>query len=340
MSLLGKILAVVNVLAAIGFIYLAASDYGKRQHWSYAVFRHDLAINGLPLDDNEKDVDGRARVKDLSQSTLAETFQGLGSPVSTQLAELQRVQNDVNAKISGDALTVPNPLNNQPLALGTPEQKRAWFLLPLARSLTDRDLRLTQLFQADPNLTEEAFSKALPDVQARRQDISDAKQTLANLLFAWLEPGEGDLFESQAYKRFVAVVGRKGAAAAVDNQAAALAQLARETDDLLAAGRSNFAAAHGRLVTRVRDVVEVVDREKATLESQRNLTARQQDLVAERDRQVKTLEANLETGRKTTRAFLAEQLKMQEALLNAERKLRDANSQNQKLEREIRSLEK
>ncbi len=58
MSLLGKILALVNILAAVGFIYLAASDYGKRQQWSYAVYRHDLAINGLPLDEKEVDVDG------------------------------------------------------------------------------------------------------------------------------------------------------------------------------------------------------------------------------------------------------------------------------------------
>jgi hypothetical protein len=224
--------------------------------------------------------------------------------------------------------------------LKTPEQRRAWYLLPLARSVIERDARLTQLFQADPNLNEEAFNQALPDIQAKKQDIGDAKQSIANLLFAWLDPGEGDLFESPAYKRFVTVVGRKEAVVAVDNQAAILSQLARETDGVLAAGRSNFAAAHARMVTRVRDLVEVVDREKAAVETQRNQTARQQELVGERDRQVKTLEANLETGRKTTRAYLAELQKMQEALLKAERELRDANSKNQKLEQDIRSLEK
>ncbi|HMF10828.1 MAG TPA: hypothetical protein VKE94_00940, partial [Gemmataceae bacterium] len=148
MSLLGKILAVVNVVAAIGFIYLAASDYGKRQQWSYAVYRHDLAIDGLPLDDKDTDVDGRPRVKDLSKATLTEVFQPAGGqPVETQMAELQRVQDDLTAKIDGP-MTVPNVLYSNPptINLETAAQRRAWFLLPLARSLPERDAYLTQLY--------------------------------------------------------------------------------------------------------------------------------------------------------------------------------------------------
>jgi len=347
MSLLGKILAVVNVLAAIGFIYLAASDYGKRQQWSYAVFRHDLAINGLPVDEKEKDVDNRERVKDLSQATLAEMFQGVGNPVKTQVEEFRKVQGEIGNRITGDPMTVPNIVYGNPptITLETPAQRRAWFLLPFARSLTgggdlDRDTLLTQIYSPkEEKVNADVFDKVFTDAQAK-SDPGDKRQAIADLLFNFVEPGEGDLFESPGYKRFVAVVGRKGAATAVDHQAAVLVQLARETDDVLAIGRSNFAAIHGKMVTRVRDLVEEVDRDKAMLDKQRNQTARQQELVSERDRQVKTLESNLATARKTTRSYLAEQLKMQEALLAAERKLRDANSENQKMEQQIRSLEK
>src|SRR5437016_5741159 len=101
------------------------------------------------------------------------------------------------------------------------------------------------------------FDQPFTDVQAR-SDAGDKKQAVADLLFGLVEPSEGDLFDSQGYKRFVVVVGRKAAVTAVDNQAAALTQLVRETEDLLAARRTTFAAAHDRTVTRIRDLTEVV----------------------------------------------------------------------------------
>src|SRR5439155_16650851 len=129
MSLLGKILALINVLAAVGFIYLAASDYGKRKQWSYAVFRHELAIDGLPLDDQQKDVDDVPIVKNLKEPTLAQMFQGAGAPVSTQTDEVAHVQQALNEKINGGPITVPNVYSGNPptISLETPAQKRAWF---------------------------------------------------------------------------------------------------------------------------------------------------------------------------------------------------------------------
>jgi hypothetical protein len=339
MSLLGKILAIINVLAAAAFIYFAASDYGKRQQWSHAVYRHDLAINGLPLDDNQKDVDGNLLAKNLNQTTLNEIFQGAGTPVSTQQAEVQNVKKAVIDKINGEAMTVANPWNNQPLALDTPEKRRAWFMLPFATSLSDRDLRVSQMMGGNPPVDEAAIEQLFTNFTVR-ESAGDKQQGYANLLFGLLEPGESDLFESQAFKRFVAVVGRKAAATAIDNQAAGLTQLARETNDALAAGRATFAAAHAREVMRLRDLAGVLQREKETLELQRNQTARQKDLVNDRKRQVNDLENQLEKGRKTTRALLAEQERVEKALIEQQRWLRDANSKNQGLEKQIGTREK
>ena len=42
MGLLGKILAILNVLAAIGFLVVAFMDYGKQRAWSTAVFQQEL----------------------------------------------------------------------------------------------------------------------------------------------------------------------------------------------------------------------------------------------------------------------------------------------------------
>src|SRR5262249_13446498 len=46
MSTLGKILIILNILAGAGFGALVLLDYNKRQAFSYAVFRNDLAIQG------------------------------------------------------------------------------------------------------------------------------------------------------------------------------------------------------------------------------------------------------------------------------------------------------
>lgn len=47
------VLIFLNVLAALAFVYLLAMNFKKRQDWSYAVFLHDLAIQGLPLKEED-----------------------------------------------------------------------------------------------------------------------------------------------------------------------------------------------------------------------------------------------------------------------------------------------
>lgn len=100
MSILGKILAILNVLAVIGALALLAMDYAKRQTWAYAVYRQKLVIDGLPVDENEVDGQGHKLVDDLTPATQQDIFKG-SSPVKTQLEEVKRVQNELNSKIQG-----------------------------------------------------------------------------------------------------------------------------------------------------------------------------------------------------------------------------------------------
>jgi len=53
MSLLGRFLIGFNFLAAVLYIILAAADWGVRQNWAYSAFRHELIIQGLPLEELE-----------------------------------------------------------------------------------------------------------------------------------------------------------------------------------------------------------------------------------------------------------------------------------------------
>lgn len=50
MSTLGKILLFVNLLLAVGVLYLAAQDYAKRQELNNAAAKYQLVLGGLPVD--------------------------------------------------------------------------------------------------------------------------------------------------------------------------------------------------------------------------------------------------------------------------------------------------
>jgi hypothetical protein len=102
MSILGKVLAIFNVLAAIGFVCVAAMDYGKRQSWAHAVLMGDLLINGLPLDAQETDTEGRPLVERVGEETQRKLFaQAGGQLVATQEDEVKRVQSQVDSFING-----------------------------------------------------------------------------------------------------------------------------------------------------------------------------------------------------------------------------------------------
>src|SRR5262245_63101103 len=133
MSTLGKVLAILNVLAAIAFFALAAMDYGQRKKWAHNVFVHDLAINGLPVDAEEPDADGDPlvnRFRDDSE-TLKEVFKSSGNPVKTQEDELARVQSRILQKVKDP--------NDTTLGKGTELQKLATALIPFADAASRRD---------------------------------------------------------------------------------------------------------------------------------------------------------------------------------------------------------
>lgn len=149
MSLLGKILAILNVLAAAVFCYMAIMDYGKRQAWSYAVYRHQLALRGLPLTDTETDREGNRLFQDLDDDTRQDLFRQASPPVRTQAEAVQGVQQDLQGKIDGaNPITIANPLDlKAKLELTNQLQKLAWVNRPLAE-LAGRREALNQLMNA------------------------------------------------------------------------------------------------------------------------------------------------------------------------------------------------
>src|SRR5262249_43735693 len=88
MSLLGKILAALNLIGAVVLVVLGAMDYGKRQAFGYAALERETLLRGLPLNDQETDLHGNVRANQLSAATRQELFGGL----RTQLEAVEELK--------------------------------------------------------------------------------------------------------------------------------------------------------------------------------------------------------------------------------------------------------
>src|ERR1051326_444302 len=142
MSTLGKVLAGLNVLVALILFVFAGKDYAEARSARYAVFRHEMVLNGLPVDKEERwfdQPDDPVAVKltpkvledvytDSNGQKLPTAGSELAGPlVPTVLEELERVKgecrNSVMAKSAG----------------AEQQAKLQQFLLPLAKNIGDRE---------------------------------------------------------------------------------------------------------------------------------------------------------------------------------------------------------
>ena len=112
--ILTLVLIVLNIVAALGFTVLLAMDYSKRQAWSYAVFKHDLGLMGLPLKEEEQGP---------SASRVTMQRQNLDSE-QLKKAFSERPQTKQGGDFQPVTLTLSNPILPQHL---TPEILNDWF---------------------------------------------------------------------------------------------------------------------------------------------------------------------------------------------------------------------
>src|SRR5437868_2678906 len=96
------ILAGVNVLAAIVFMWLASADWGRRHLWSHGVWRYDVALDGLPLDEKQTNEEGDPQVRQMTPGNLKLLFKA-GPEVKTQQEEVEKRFKDVRGEIDGVA---------------------------------------------------------------------------------------------------------------------------------------------------------------------------------------------------------------------------------------------
>jgi hypothetical protein len=358
-SLAGKILTFLNVLGAIILFWLAAKDLGIRQQWEYAVFRDDLAINGLPLDEEEHDAQGRPLHTQLGNpkepgTTLKELFPS-GSPVTTQTQEVNRVKGELDSKIQG--------------AGGEAEQTkmRVRILLPLAETNGEREQLLR--FWAEPvpaqpipnqqtpaEITTALYAKAFEKALATEKTGPDGPRSelerrgaIAHLLLNTaeiladeqvLKDPNVDPWELPAYIRVLNVVGFQAAVRELSAQGQLLAGISRDLSLEMERERTTFVAAHqdllDHLFERSEKVKELADR-LARLQEQVRL---QTTLVESRKKDVAEVEQNLADARKETDDSLKELRGMGAALHQKRIEVRDAEAKNLELVKKIIELEK
>jgi len=222
MPLARIILGGLNVVAAIAFMALAAMSYGARYHRTYNVFRYDLAIQGLPVDDAETDAEGQRSAAKLTPDTLKKLFPS-GNPVSTQKAEVEARYAQLQADLGG-------------LDDAARQKKLVEFLKPLVRTFSEREALSTLKSEELQVLLDQEFEGGRtgkgPD--GKELNLDQRRQAIARVLFNLAGP------DDSAQQRVVTVVGLASYVREADRQTTALQDLALNQQKALATDQALF----------------------------------------------------------------------------------------------------
>jgi hypothetical protein len=132
MSLFGKILAFLNILAVVGALALLSMNYSRIRSWQYAVYKVQLTIDGLPVDRDSRDEQGEPLYLRVNSDIQRELFPQ-GSPVATQQEEVERVRQQVQTLVQA----VPDKEGQI--------AQYSRILLPMAVTESERDRLLTYM---------------------------------------------------------------------------------------------------------------------------------------------------------------------------------------------------
>ncbi len=347
MSLFGKVLAVLNLVALGGFLFMAASDLQMRQAWSYAVLRWDLALDGIPVDKEEADPRGRPRYLILDDALSNEL---VGDPaIRTQEEYLDRRKEEIDARIDDEKV---KPAKIEKIAevlsilADTPSQREAYSLaIRSDKSPANAQKLRTQLDARFDSL------KEIKDREAKRLAIG---RTLVALLDQLPTDDEkkkraedqkkpvdqrADPAADPVYRRTLNAIGVRTMSRVLDVQAEEFLGMALGVAEVRKEERTSFVYHHqstiGELMHREHQLQEQKDKldvvlAQAKVQEERALT--QKALV---DR----LAIDWEKKQDDTNVELKKLTAEQERLYFVRLRLRDANQYNQKMERAIRKLE-
>jgi hypothetical protein len=326
MSVLGKVLAILNVIAAFIFMLIAALDWGQRQSWAYAVYRADLALDGLPLDDKELDLKGQKRIDRLTDKTYASV---MGEPEATKEPKDKTQLNYADTV----KRTLKTEIDNAP----NDDAKRAKLisiLAPTAMTLPEREALIDKINKESvPVLTGEqgplnqAF-KAVTENPSQEIVPEQRRQAVAQLLFAVARtPAER--------QKVAAVVGQREFAGAVTRQAAALRDMIEEMQASQDRDRARFVNEYQQRIAHLEALERELKLRQADLASHKDFLAKHETLWKARLADVHRLHEELEAARKQTAEALQALEQEQRELFDAQHRVGKYVEANEALEKEL-----
>jgi hypothetical protein len=323
MTILGKILAVLNLLAAGAIIYFAAADWGARNSWAFNFFQMELALDGLPVDETQTDADGDKIVDKLTDKTMTDLFQPIGGfPVKdpkaedkTQVAAVKRLQSTLWGQLNG-------------LEEAARKERLVALLTPLARNRGEREA-LAEKIEKDPKATyDEAFAEALKPNNSQEAQ----RRSIAHVLLA-LNPEEKDR------KWAATVVGLNAFAAEAGRQAQIFREMATQTRLAVGNEWDRYQKEQSRIIGELQALASAVDELEKELNRQNELVQKHNVLLQARISDVTELKAGIEKARGEARLALDQLANEQRLLFDAEQRVGNGIDQNLKLEGDIRKLE-
>jgi hypothetical protein len=351
MSIFSKILIFICLLMATGFVYVATIDWAVRYNWSYAVFREDVALKGLPLDNKEEDHFGNFPVvEQFSDYTLQKMFEGRGAPVHTQLEEVKNLQAKVLAEL--------NEVTDEPA------KRKKWqqMMLPLATSpgeryeiverandpkvsATELEKDINDLFEYVLKPVVDDQGKIMPSVEKKDRPVlvrtlpEDKHRQVAHLLFS-VHAKADDESVANDHARLVIVIGLNSFNEEATNQAQVLQEMAELIRLAMIGDRAAFEVDYRAGIDELRDRAEAIGDRTFDLGKQTRLKEAHTELAKQRKADVERVHTEFTKTRKETFDALQIQAKEEDTLFKAQRIVGDAKAENERLERELRRLEK
>jgi hypothetical protein len=332
MATFGKVLAAINVLAAIGFLVFAGMDYSRRQNWAYNYFRGQLAVNGLPVD--VKDETGMLPGRDIStrlgKKVLDDIFRGTqGGTVTTQVEEVSQRQNQVQAEVDGAA-----DLKAKAAVLSR-------YLLPLATRGDIRDDYIRRLQTLNPNGAEELkkdldgyFERAVSPKKptGEDRDIEDRRRSIADLLY--------NLDSSpEARARTQTVVGMAHYVGASERQIANLRAMAQRLDTAIAEEKAAFVREYQAVLPDLSRLAEELKSYQGKLTEQEQFVQQHTVLRNARQAEVQKFQQDIQQASQKAAAEMATLDALQRRLFALEQDFAKLQASNQRLDQEIRTKE-
>jgi hypothetical protein len=321
MATLGKVLAVFNVLAAIGFLVVAGMDYNKRQSWAYSHFVHQVAVSGLPLD--KDDDTGRLPGRTISEqfgTDANKQFFPSGGPM-TQVDEVSGTVKAFNAAVANAA------------DINAKRDVIAAHLLPELVQAEERD----EVIRALQNLKEDSVASLTGKLEAiaaqtTKGDRETRRRAIADFLYNFE-------YTDVWHKRAQAVLGLDQYVAAAERQTLRLRDMIGRDRQVIAREQAAFVAQYQAVPPELTVLADKLQSLEAKLTEQKELVQKHTALRNARKTEVMTLSNQLaEEKQKAAKEFAALE-SVQRELFAVQRDWAEAQARNVQLERDLRAKE-